>query len=170
MPFSAIGSHELTSVDDLKLLTVGVDRLETWWRPGVLCIGDAAHTMSPIGGVGINLAIQDAVAASNILAAPLRERPAEGFRPGGRAGAAACFRCAPPRRCRSFVQNRMIAPTLPAPGRCAPPWPVRLLNRFPSCAAAGPPAGHGRAARAREDASRKANNVAWGGGEFRTNS
>ncbi|HTE37125.1 MAG TPA: FAD-dependent oxidoreductase, partial [Reyranella sp.] len=64
---------ELATIDDLKLLTVGVDRLEKWWRPGVLCIGDAAHTMSPIGGVGINLAIQDAVAAANILAAPLRE-------------------------------------------------------------------------------------------------
>src|SRR5476651_1285693 len=65
---------ELTSMDDLKLLTVAVERLETWWKPGVLCIGDAAHTMSPIGGVGVNIAIQDAVAASNILAAPLRQR------------------------------------------------------------------------------------------------
>src|SRR5258708_21632272 len=65
---------ELTSMDDLKLLTVAVERLETWWKPGVLCIGDAAHTMSPIGGVGVNIAIQDAVAASNILAAPLREK------------------------------------------------------------------------------------------------
>lgn len=57
--------------DQVKLLTVGVDRLETWYRPGVLCIGDAAHTMSPVGGVGINLAVQDAVAAANILAQPL---------------------------------------------------------------------------------------------------
>jgi 2-polyprenyl-6-methoxyphenol hydroxylase-like FAD-dependent oxidoreductase len=60
------------SLDDVKLLTVAVDRLETWHRPGLLCIGDAAHAMSPIGGVGINLAIQDAIAAANILAAPLR--------------------------------------------------------------------------------------------------
>jgi 2-polyprenyl-6-methoxyphenol hydroxylase-like FAD-dependent oxidoreductase len=72
MPFLADRVSELATMDDLKLLTVGVDRLETWWKPGVLCIGDSAHTMSPIGGVGINLAIQDAVAASNILAAPLR--------------------------------------------------------------------------------------------------
>ena len=57
---------------EVKLLTVAVDRLKRWWRPGLLCIGDAAHAMSPIGGVGINLAIQDAVAAANILAAPLR--------------------------------------------------------------------------------------------------
>ena len=56
------------TVDDLKLLTVGVDRLEKWWKPGLLCIGDAAHTMSPIGGVGVNIAVQDAVAAANILA------------------------------------------------------------------------------------------------------
>ena len=70
---SPTGSHELATVDDLKLLTVGVDRLEKWWKPGLLCIGDAAHTMSPIGGVGVNIAVQDAVAASNILAAPLRK-------------------------------------------------------------------------------------------------
>jgi len=54
--------------DDIKLLTVAIDRLEQWWRPGLLCIGDAAHAMSPVGGVGINLAIQDAVATANILA------------------------------------------------------------------------------------------------------
>jgi 2-polyprenyl-6-methoxyphenol hydroxylase-like FAD-dependent oxidoreductase len=58
----------------VKLLSVAVDRLRQWHRPGLLCIGDAAHAMSPIGGVGINLAIQDAVAAANILAEPLRNR------------------------------------------------------------------------------------------------
>jgi 2-polyprenyl-6-methoxyphenol hydroxylase-like FAD-dependent oxidoreductase len=63
---------ELADWPDIKLLTVLVDRLRVWHRPGLLCIGDAAHAMSPIGGVGINLAIQDAVAAANILAAPLR--------------------------------------------------------------------------------------------------
>ena len=57
--------------DDVKLLTVAVDRLRRWYRPGLICIGDAAHAMSPIGGVGINLAVQDAVAAANILAGPL---------------------------------------------------------------------------------------------------
>jgi len=72
MPAVSDRVDELRTMDDLKLLTVGVDRLERWWKPGVLCIGDCAHTMSPVGGVGINLAIQDAVAASNILAAPLR--------------------------------------------------------------------------------------------------
>jgi 2-polyprenyl-6-methoxyphenol hydroxylase-like FAD-dependent oxidoreductase len=64
---------ELQSWDDVKLLTVTVDRLEHWSAPGVLCIGDAAHAMSPVGGVGINLAIQDAVASANLLTLPLRE-------------------------------------------------------------------------------------------------
>src|SRR6267142_1378948 len=64
---------ELKSFDDIKLLSVSVDRLTTWSRPGLLCIGDAAHAMSPVGGVGINLAIQDAVATANLLAAKLRE-------------------------------------------------------------------------------------------------
>ena len=64
---------ELRDWDDIKLLTVVVDRLTRWYRPGLLCIGDAAHAMSPVGGVGINLAIQDAVAAANLLAVPLRE-------------------------------------------------------------------------------------------------
>ena len=67
--------QELKSWDDVKLLTVRVDRLKRWYKPGVLCIGDAAHAMSPVGGVGINLAIQDAVAAANILPMPLRKGP-----------------------------------------------------------------------------------------------
>ena len=66
--------NELVDWDQIKLLTVKVDRLKEWFRPGLLCIGDAAHAMSPVGGVGINLAIQDAVAAANILAAPLKEK------------------------------------------------------------------------------------------------
>jgi 2-polyprenyl-6-methoxyphenol hydroxylase-like FAD-dependent oxidoreductase len=66
--------REVTSWQDVHLLTVRIDRLKRWWRPGLLCIGDAAHAMSPIGGVGVNLAIQDAVAAANILAAPLKDK------------------------------------------------------------------------------------------------
>jgi 2-polyprenyl-6-methoxyphenol hydroxylase-like FAD-dependent oxidoreductase len=65
---------DITSWDDTSELDVRVDRLKTWWRTGLLCIGDAAHAMSPVGGVGINLAVADAVAAANILCAPLRER------------------------------------------------------------------------------------------------
>ena len=72
-PFAADRVGELQDWNAIKLLTVKVDRLTQWYRPGLLCIGDAAHAMSPVGGVGINLAIQDAVAAANLLAAPLRE-------------------------------------------------------------------------------------------------
>ncbi|HMF17509.1 MAG TPA: FAD-dependent oxidoreductase, partial [Gemmataceae bacterium] len=72
-PFLRERLDELTDWNDIKLLTVLIDRLEKWYRPGLLCIGDAAHAMSPIGGVGINLAIQDAVAAANLLAGPLRQ-------------------------------------------------------------------------------------------------
>ncbi len=71
-PFLADRIGELKSWDDIKLLSVSVDRLQKWWRPGLICIGDAAHAMSPIGGVGINMAVQDAVAAANRLAGPLR--------------------------------------------------------------------------------------------------
>lgn len=70
-PFLADRVDELKSFDDAKLLAVRVDYLEQWWKEGLLCIGDAAHAMSPVGGVGINLAVQDAVAASNILYEPL---------------------------------------------------------------------------------------------------
>jgi 2-polyprenyl-6-methoxyphenol hydroxylase-like FAD-dependent oxidoreductase len=71
-PFLADRTGDLKGWDDVKLLSVAVDRLRKWWRPGLLCIGDAAHAMSPIGGVGINMAVQDAVAAANRLAAPLK--------------------------------------------------------------------------------------------------
>ena len=73
-PFLSDRVGELKSWDDVKLLSVTVDRLRKWWRPGLICIGDAAHAMSPIGGVGINMAVQDAVAAANRLAGPLRAR------------------------------------------------------------------------------------------------
>ncbi len=72
-PLPAERFGELADWDQVHLLKVRMDRLKRWWKPGLLCIGDAAHAMSPIGGVGVNLAIQDAIAAANILAAPLRE-------------------------------------------------------------------------------------------------
>ncbi|HEX3762357.1 MAG TPA: FAD-dependent monooxygenase, partial [Kofleriaceae bacterium] len=75
VPFLRDRVDLLTRWDDIKLLTVVVDRLERWWAPGVLCIGDAAHAMSPIGGVGINLAIQD-----RVLAGALAGRPGAGLR------------------------------------------------------------------------------------------
>ncbi|HSK97878.1 MAG TPA: FAD-dependent oxidoreductase [Euzebyales bacterium] len=71
-PFLGERTAQIASWDDVKLLRVQINRLRRWWRPGLLCIGDAAHAMSPVGGVGINLAVQDAVAAARILAEPLR--------------------------------------------------------------------------------------------------
>jgi 2-polyprenyl-6-methoxyphenol hydroxylase-like FAD-dependent oxidoreductase len=130
MPFLAGRVHELATVDDLKLLTVGVERLEKWWKPGLLCIGDAAHTMSPIGGVGVNIAVQDAVAASNILAGPLRE----GRLADGDLEAVQKRRLWPVRATQAvqiFLQDRMIAPTLAGTRPLRAPWPARLMNAVP---------------------------------------
>jgi len=121
---------ELRTWDDLKLLTVRVDRLSRWYRPGFLCIGDAAHAMSPVGGVGINLAIQDAVAAANILAEPLRRRSlaTEHLRQLQRR------REWPTRvtqRLQVAIQKRLIAPALGGSRPLRPPLAVRLLGLIP---------------------------------------
>jgi len=122
--------NELRDWDEVKLLTVAVDRLREWYRPGLLCIGDAAHAMSPIGGVGINLAIQDAVAAANILAGPLSTGivTTDDLRKIQRR------RQLPTRISQSgqvLVQNRFISRVL---GKSQPmplPWIFRLLRRWP---------------------------------------
>jgi 2-polyprenyl-6-methoxyphenol hydroxylase-like FAD-dependent oxidoreductase len=77
-PFLKSTVDSIRDWDDVKLLTVRIDRLRNWSRPGFLCIGDAAHAMSPAGGVGINLAIQDAVAAANILLPKLMQESLSG--------------------------------------------------------------------------------------------
>ena len=87
-PFLGDRVGELKSWDDVKLLSVTVDRLKKWWRPGLICIGDAAHAMSPIGGVGINMAVQDAVAAANRLAEPLKSRHGDRCGPSSHPGTA----------------------------------------------------------------------------------
>jgi 2-polyprenyl-6-methoxyphenol hydroxylase-like FAD-dependent oxidoreductase len=120
---------ELRSWDDLKLLTVRVDRLRQWYRPGLLCIGDAAHAMSPIGGVGINLAIQDAVAAANAIAVPLRD----GTLTVAHLARVQRRRAWPTRvtqRIQVAVQNRIIRPVLGAARPLRVPLAVRLLGRF----------------------------------------
>jgi 2-polyprenyl-6-methoxyphenol hydroxylase-like FAD-dependent oxidoreductase len=121
---------ELDSWDKIKLLTVAVDRLREWHRPGLLCIGDAAHAMSPIGGIGINLAIQDAVAASNILAAPLLARTAD----ESALGAVQRRRMLPTRltqRLQLFLQNNVITRVLGAREAVKVPLVFRLIRRLP---------------------------------------
>jgi len=121
----AIGSW-----DDVKLLTVTVDRLQRWYREGLLCIGDAAHAMSPIGGVGINLAIQDAVAAANILWRPLREgsvheadlRKVQERRE---------WPTRATQRLQLFIQDRVISNVLALKTRPSAPFAVKLLNWLP---------------------------------------
>jgi 2-polyprenyl-6-methoxyphenol hydroxylase-like FAD-dependent oxidoreductase len=122
--------QELKTWDDVKLLTVKIDRLARWHRPGVLCIGDAAHAMSPVGGVGINLAVQDAVAAANRLAAPLRA----GTLSDDDLTAVQRRRTFPTRmtqRIQVFIQNNVLSRVLASRGTLSPPWPVRLLSRCP---------------------------------------
>jgi 2-polyprenyl-6-methoxyphenol hydroxylase-like FAD-dependent oxidoreductase len=103
--------NDLSSWDDTSELDVRVDRLRTWWRTGLLCIGDAAHAMSPVGGVGINLAVADAVAAANILCPPLRE----GRLTNADLAKVQRRRELPTRIIQAFqvlAQNRVIAPNL----------------------------------------------------------
>lgn len=121
---------ELQSWDQIKLLTVSVDRLRKWWQPGLLCIGDAAHAMSPVGGVGINLAIQDAVATANALALKLKT------------GAVTNADLAVVQRRRTLptqltqwlqvqVQKRVITRALSAKGPLKTPLAFKLFQRFP---------------------------------------
>jgi 2-polyprenyl-6-methoxyphenol hydroxylase-like FAD-dependent oxidoreductase len=130
VPFLADRIAELAAWDQVKLLTVRIDRLRQWHRPGLLCIGDAAHAMSPIGGVGINLAIQDAVAAANLLHGPLQH----GTPSAPELHAVQRRRELPTRvtqRMQVFLQDHVIFRTLKSGATMKPPLAVRLLNRFP---------------------------------------
>ncbi len=129
-PFLGNRVQELGSWDDIKLLTVEVDRLKTWSKPGLLCIGDAAHAMSPIGGVGINLAIQDAVATSNILGPYLKHGPV-GIEQIGLVQKRREWPTEMTQRLQVLLQNRMIMPLLKSKGAVSAPWLVRLLARWP---------------------------------------
>ncbi len=130
IPWAAERTGEITSWDDVKLLTVRVDRLKRWYRSGFLCIGDAAHAMSPVGGVGINLAIQDAVAAANLLAGPLREdrlTDTDLARVQRR-------RMLPTRitqRLQVVAQKRVIARVLGNEAAIRVPWALRAVAAFP---------------------------------------
>jgi 2-polyprenyl-6-methoxyphenol hydroxylase-like FAD-dependent oxidoreductase len=121
----------LTDINQLHLLSVALDRLDCWHRPGLLAIGDAAHAMSPIGGIGINLAVQDAVAAANILAGPM----VRGEETDRLLAVVEKRRLWPTRviqRAQKLAQDNVIGEMLkPRAKMTRPPWPVRLLNRFP---------------------------------------
>jgi 2-polyprenyl-6-methoxyphenol hydroxylase-like FAD-dependent oxidoreductase len=121
---------EIASWDDAKLLTVKVDRLKRWYRDGLLCIGDAAHAMSPVGGVGINLAIQDAVAAANILALPLRKGPVS-VELLSKVQARRQWPTEMMQWVQLQVQKRVISNVLTMTEQPRAPFAVRLLNRYP---------------------------------------
>ena len=143
-PFLADRVNALKSWDDIKLLTVQVDRLEKWYRDGCLCIGDAAHAMSPVGGVGINLAIQDAVATANFVVPAFRaDRPQSADTPPGSRFPLPTRdvlekiqrrRELPTRIIQGgqlLIQNAIIRRVLGRPGRMRAPWIVRLLGAVP---------------------------------------
>ena len=129
-PFMSDRVVELREWDDVKLLTVRVDRLRLWHRAGLLCIGDAAHAMSPVGGVGINLAIQDAVAAANLLAVPILEN---------RLTEADLHEVQKRRQLPTIltqwfqvqVQNRVITRVLGSGGKLKPSLLIRLFTKYP---------------------------------------
>jgi 2-polyprenyl-6-methoxyphenol hydroxylase-like FAD-dependent oxidoreductase len=131
-PFMADRVTELTDWTHVSLLVVSVNRLRLWHRPGLLCIADSAHAMSPVGGVGINLAIQDAIAAANILAPTLarKQTPSDAMlaevqrrrEPGVKLTQAL----------QVFIQKRVISNVLGAGDRpLKPPWPLRLFQHLP---------------------------------------
>jgi len=130
-PFVRERVAELVSWDDIKLLTVVVDRLRRWYRPGLLCIGDAAHAMSPIGGVGINLAVQDAVAAANILVPHLRSGGAIGTEPLARVQRRRGLPTRLTQRLQLLIQDRVMTRVLASSGPLAVPLAIRLLQRWP---------------------------------------
>ena len=122
---------ELRDWDDVKLLTVAVDRLRQWHRPGLLCIGDAAHAMSPIGGVGINLAIQDAVATANILTPWLRGAEGSAEPPLARVQHRREWPTRLTQAMQLLIQNRVVSRVLASSGTLPLPFALRLLQRWP---------------------------------------
>jgi len=129
-PYAAGRVDELATWNDVKLLTVKVDRLREWCRPGLLCIGDAAHAMSPVGGIGINLAVQDAVAAANLLWRPLRDNQltVEHLR---RVQRRRQFPTRLTQWLQLVVQTRIISRVLRTATALRPPLVLRLFGRFP---------------------------------------
>jgi 2-polyprenyl-6-methoxyphenol hydroxylase-like FAD-dependent oxidoreductase len=130
-PFLRDRVSELDDWSKVSLLTVAVDRLQEWARPGLLCIGDAAHAMSPIGGVGINLAIQDAVATANILGEALR-RGAPSLEELQAVQRRRMFPTNTTQRIQLAVQNNVIRRVLNSQQPLRLPWVLRMLSRWPA--------------------------------------
>jgi 2-polyprenyl-6-methoxyphenol hydroxylase-like FAD-dependent oxidoreductase len=130
VPMFADRVDTLQHWDQIKLLTVAVDRMPRWHRPGLLCLGDAAHAMSPIGGVGVNLAVQDAVAAANLLWEPLR-RGSVSDDDLARVQKRREFPARVTQRIQVALQNNVISRALQASGELKIPLPIRLMARFP---------------------------------------
>jgi 2-polyprenyl-6-methoxyphenol hydroxylase-like FAD-dependent oxidoreductase len=131
VPFLADRVGELAGWEDVHVLRVQVNRLRRWFRPGLLCIGDAAHAMSPIGGVGINLAVHDAVAAANRLAGPLRQ----GTLSTRHLAAVQLRRILPTmvvQRGQRIIQDRFVFPLLAGRRSAGPPLALRALRRLPA--------------------------------------
>src|SRR5581483_11641572 len=129
-PLLAPHIADVRSWDDAKLLTVKIDRLTRWSKPGLLCIGDAAHAMSPVGGVGINLAIQDAVATANLLAAKLED----GDPTADELDAVRRRRLWPTKATQAIqvaIQERVLVPVM-AGAAPRPPWPMRIVSAIPA--------------------------------------
>jgi 2-polyprenyl-6-methoxyphenol hydroxylase-like FAD-dependent oxidoreductase len=129
-PEVAASVGELVSWDQIKVLSVAIDRLRTWYREGLLMIGDAAHAMSPIGGVGINLAIQDAIAAANILA-PAFAQGAPKLTDLARLQKRRELPTRMTQRLQVLMQDHLLVPALRTRGHFTAPWPIRLFNRLP---------------------------------------
>lgn len=132
-PFLADRVDELTTWDQVKLLSVQLNHLERWHSRGLLCIGDAAHAMSPIGGVGINLAIQDAVAAANLLTKPLASAARTGYIAESVLAAVQHRRELPTRVTQTFqvFAHSFLQRALGTPGQLKAPLALRLLSPYP---------------------------------------
>ena len=130
-PFLSDRVGELKSWDDVKLLSVAVDRLRQWYREGLLCIGDAAHAMSPIGGIGINLAIQDAVAAANILSDPLCKKSVS-TNDLRRVQQRRMFPTRATQALQVFAQDRIVGPALKRTAKITRlPLALKILRSWP---------------------------------------
>ena len=138
LPDLADDVHSIASMDDVKLLDVKLNRLRRWHAPGVLCIGDAAHAMSPVGGVGINLAVQDAVATARLLGKPIRDgamRRQEGERHLSRVQRRRTFPTVTIQAVQRIMHSRVVMPALDGKDITPPPRLAGLLRRFPRLAA-----------------------------------